>query len=334
VFGGEDGSNGLFNDVWALSLDGPPAWSALAPSGTPPAARASHTAILDPVRERMIMFGGRTLSGGRQDVWALSLAGAPAWTQLAPTGTRPLSRWNHTAIYDPVGDRMIVHGGEGTSQWFDDTWAMNLSGAPAWTRLAPEGEIPQARTEHHAFYDPLIPRMIISGGGYAMSCELWALALEGPPAWTALVPDGPPMPGHVRHEAVVDAERDRVIVFGGYPAAGDLWAIARSFGSVSAPAAPAPAAAASLTAAWAPNPARGGASLSLELPVAARLELRLYDVAGRRVRTLELGSREAGTHRIGWDGRDDAGRPLPPGLYFGEVRADARVARTRLAIAR
>ena len=50
----------------ALSLAGTPAWSALAPSGTPPSWRYMHSAIYDPVRDRMVVFGGSSLN----DVWA------------------------------------------------------------------------------------------------------------------------------------------------------------------------------------------------------------------------------------------------------------------------
>lgn len=331
VFGGDDAGWSYFGDAWALSLSGSPAWTSLAPSGTPPTARSRHTAILDPVRERMIVYGGQSAAGARFDVWALSLAGAPAWTNLAPSGTPPAARWNHVAIYDPVGDRMIVHGGENPGQVFEDTWALSLAGAPAWSQLAPVGEIPYARSGHAAVFDPLASRMIVTGGTYGAACEVFALTLTGPPEWTPLAPDGPAMPGRVGHEAAYDTDRDRLVVFGGSPAAGDLWALARSFGSVGVPSAPP---ATTLHASWAPNPARGGAALALGLDEGARVTLRLFDVGGRQVRTMDLGSRAAGTHRVGWDGRDDAGRVLPPGLYFGEVRADGRVAHARLVIAR
>ncbi len=331
AFGGDDGAWSVFGDVWALSLGAPLAWTLLAPSGTPPAARASHTAVLDPVRERMIVFGGRTLSGARQDVWALSLSGAPAWSNLSPFGTPPPARWNHVAIYDPVGDRMIVHGGESSTQWFDDTWALGLSGTPAWTQLAPGGDLPPARSEHSALFDPLDPRMIVTGGSLGTECEVWELSLDGPLEWTRLFPGGPPMPGRVRHEQVYDADRDRLVLFGGSPGAGDLWALSRGPGGVGVPVDPPTL---SLAAAWAPNPALGGASLALVLPSAGRVELRLFDVSGRLVRAMDFGLRGAGAQRFTWDGRDDAGRPLPPGLYLGEVRTNDRVARAGLALVR
>ena len=57
VFGGTEGSVRR-DDVWALSLAGPPSWDEIAPLGTPPSPRTEHAAIYDPVNDRMLVFGG------------------------------------------------------------------------------------------------------------------------------------------------------------------------------------------------------------------------------------------------------------------------------------
>ena len=60
------------NDVWVLPLDGAPAWGQLSPFGTPPTPRSDVAAIYDPVRGRMVVFGGD--DGALQnEVWVLSL---------------------------------------------------------------------------------------------------------------------------------------------------------------------------------------------------------------------------------------------------------------------
>lgn len=83
-----------------------------------------------------------------------------------------------------------------------------------------------------------------------------------------------------------------------------------------------------------PNPSRGATVLRLTLPVASRLEVSLHDVAGRRVRQLHSGLAVAGTLALTWDGRDDRGRAVAPGLYFVQANAGGASARTRIVRAR
>src|SRR6185503_15125211 len=58
VFGGADGNGQSASDVWALTLGTVPAWSQVVTSGTAPSGRKDVASIFDPVRNRMILFGG------------------------------------------------------------------------------------------------------------------------------------------------------------------------------------------------------------------------------------------------------------------------------------
>jgi len=64
-----------------------------------------------------------------------------------------------------------------------------------------------------------------------------------------------------------------------------------------------------------PNPLRGAASILLGRSNPRGTDVRVFDARGRLVRTLG----PAFAHSIQWDGRDDSGAPLAPGVYF--VRA-------------
>ena len=46
------------------------------------------------------------------------------------------------------------------------------------------------------------------------------------------------------------------------------------------------------------------------------MDLRIYDVTGRLVRTLVARELTHGPHSEVWQGRDDAGRPVPSGAYY------------------
>ena len=80
----------------------------------------------------------------------------------------------------------------------------------------------------------------------------------------------------------------------------------------------------------APNPSRRTSRVAFTLPVATGVEVWVQDVRGRRVRTLERSALPAGAHAVVWNGRDDTGRPVSPGLYFLRVRAGAEEAAARI----
>ncbi len=78
------------------------------------------------------------------------------------------------------------------------------------------------------------------------------------------------------------------------------------------------------------NPAREEAAFALGLPGAARVVVEVFDVSGRRIRTLTSGDRDAGWHSLRWDGAMDGGSNARPGIYFtrlttGGVRIDRRI---------
>jgi hypothetical protein len=58
--------------------------------------------------------------------------------------------------------------------------------------------------------------------------------------------------------------------------------------------------------------------------------VRIYTVAGRLVRTLAVPESGGPESALAWDGADEAGRPLPTGLYFAHARWGASEARLRL----
>ncbi|MGQ0723530.1 MAG: FlgD immunoglobulin-like domain containing protein, partial [Candidatus Eiseniibacteriota bacterium] len=80
----------------------------------------------------------------------------------------------------------------------------------------------------------------------------------------------------------------------------------------------------------APNPFDGGTAIRFRLGEPSGVQVRVFDAAGRAVRTLSEATRAAGSHEITWDGRDDQGRPVGSGVYWYEVRTDAGSARGKL----
>ncbi len=96
---------------------------------------------------------------------------------------------------------------------------------------------------------------------------------------------------------------------------------------------PPAAAAARLVAS--PNPCNPRTTFRFTLPTAAIVEMNVYDLAGRRLRTLAAAlPRGAGPHAMLWDGRDDAGRNVPSGVYLGRLEAGTLRATARVVVVR
>jgi flagellar hook assembly protein FlgD len=82
-----------------------------------------------------------------------------------------------------------------------------------------------------------------------------------------------------------------------------------------------------------PNPFTGTTELRIGLPKAANVTVKVYDVAGRLVatRTAILGK---GWQDIRFNGRDDAGKLLPSGVYFYRVSATGDVVTRKMVLMR
>ena len=64
----------------------------------------------------------------------------------------------------------------------------------------------------------------------------------------------------------------------------------------------------------APNPATKDVESSFDLAKRQSVVLAVFSVEGRRIRTLQQGTLEAGPHRLAWDGLDDHDKPVADGM--------------------
>ncbi|HEX7878511.1 MAG TPA: FlgD immunoglobulin-like domain containing protein [Candidatus Eisenbacteria bacterium] len=72
----------------------------------------------------------------------------------------------------------------------------------------------------------------------------------------------------------------------------------------------------SLTTRVFPNPSPGPFVFEVPTATPGFVTLSIVDAAGRRIREVHAGTLDVGTHRFGWDGRDDAGIATPSGVYY------------------
>lgn len=83
-----------------------------------------------------------------------------------------------------------------------------------------------------------------------------------------------------------------------------------------------------------PNPMRESTRIDFALPAAGAIALKIYDASGRLLRTLVEGEAPAGPASRVWDGRDDAGRQVPAGIYFYRLQAGGEVLTRKLLVIR
>jgi Domain of unknown function (DUF1929)/FlgD Ig-like domain len=81
-----------------------------------------------------------------------------------------------------------------------------------------------------------------------------------------------------------------------------------------------------------PNPFGDGTLIRFALPVKSSVTLDVFDVHGRRVKTLAKGEWPAGYHALEWNGRDAQGRRVSPGIYLYRMYAGPFHASRKLAV--
>ncbi|MDP6419695.1 MAG: FlgD immunoglobulin-like domain containing protein, partial [Candidatus Krumholzibacteria bacterium] len=61
--------------------------------------------------------------------------------------------------------------------------------------------------------------------------------------------------------------------------------------------------------------------IRFDLPDTRLVRLEIYDLLGRKVRSLLNSTMETGEHRVEWDGRNSQGEMQPSGVYFYRISA-------------
>jgi hypothetical protein len=117
-----------YGDMW--SFDGT-SFTELKPATLPPARYGAQTAW-DPVREKIVMFGGKDENEVYlNEFWEWD---GTTWTKVNTTST-PDARMNGGLTWDAANQRLVYFGGYG-GYYFSEAWALkNLQ----WTRIPIEG---------------------------------------------------------------------------------------------------------------------------------------------------------------------------------------------------
>ena len=69
-----------------------------------------------------------------------------------------------------------------------------------------------------------------------------------------------------------------------------------------------------------PNPFNPRVTVAFSLPDRGHAQIRVFDLAGREIRTLVSRHFAAGDHSVQWNGQDDSGRALASGSYLVQIQ--------------
>jgi hypothetical protein len=83
-----------------------------------------------------------------------------------------------------------------------------------------------------------------------------------------------------------------------------------------------------------PNPFNPMINLHFQLYDNEAMEISVYDIQGKKVRSLYSGWMDRGTHSITWDGKEDAGKMVPSGLYFISFKTGSHIETRKISLVR
>jgi Galactose oxidase, central domain len=202
------------------------------PKGARPKGVEDCAMIYDPVLDRVILAGGKDDGDfNHNETWALDV-GEHVWTPLKTSGPKPPKSEDHSAIFDPIGYRMILYGGE-NGETTNKLWTLDLK-TLTWRDLTAPA-VPR-RESHSAVYDSRGKRMIVFGGMDRNTIDLyevWAMDLDPDSptfeTWQNLTVAAGRPPGRIDHSAVYDPDKNRMVFNGGWTKGrkalfGDTWA--------------------------------------------------------------------------------------------------------------
>ena len=70
-----------------------------------------------------------------------------------------------------------------------------------------------------------------------------------------------------------------------------------------------------------PNPFNPITTLRYDLPENSRVNIIIYDMLGREVKTLINQTQDAGYRSVIWDATNDYGKPVSAGIYLYQIQA-------------
>lgn len=185
-----------------------------------PSGRADHAMVLDPERNRVVLFGGQAGAVGYfGDTWEFD--GLNWALRNPPSG--PSSRSHAAIVFDAQRHRSFLFGGWDGTAAFQDVWVWD---GLNWSTPPTTGDSPSPRYDHVMAADTTRGVIVLFGGssgtGGGVLGDTWEW---NGISWTQRTGSSPP--ARTAAAMAFDSRRNRCVLFGGYDGSytylGDTW---------------------------------------------------------------------------------------------------------------
>jgi len=220
VWSGQAGTD-FFADIWAYD-PATDAWRELPAAGDVPPARYGSCAGVGPDSRMWISHGFTEDTGRFSDTRVYDFAGE-SWTDVTPSGDRPVERCLHDCLWTPDGHLLIYAGQTTGAPAIGDLWAYDRAAA-TWSQ-APSPAPPARQLYALA---QLRGTAFVFGGGAADGTslgDLWLLDMADL-GWSEAAPAGATPAARFAAALIADESRNRLLLFGGKRGSAelnDLW---------------------------------------------------------------------------------------------------------------
>ena len=203
------------NDLFITNLDRM-VWMKMQPNGERPIERDGHCTVFDPVRKRLLVFGGRSIAKKRlNDLFSYDMV-SNTWTKMAPEGNLPAPRefGNMLLLND---DTAVLFGGRGSGQRYNDMHFLDLSHPKLmWSQPIIAGSAPSPRQDVALCGDGEGKIFVHAGRNNFILDDLYSLDVTDPKnmTWMEVPTAGRPPPPCYGHQ--MTAIDGKLITFGGF----------------------------------------------------------------------------------------------------------------------
>ena len=215
--------------VWTCDIATDDTWhlEPVSPGDGPQFSNPMST--IDPVRRKLLVFGGEEFTNGRwfdrdaDRLWSWALDGTGPWSSTTIEGAAPSGISGTQCAFDPARARTLALPSiRHVFATLDTIPVLELAGdAARWTRLPVGGEPPYPRSDATMIVDPIHDRLVLHGGvtsfngDGAHALDLSFMSLGDGPRWQPLTASPLPYQLTARSGLAVDLTLDRILLQGG-----------------------------------------------------------------------------------------------------------------------